>query len=131
MRLPQRAVDSTLSTAESYTCIPEGRIKLLQASFPACFRVRLCCRSCPPEGIASASQGARLLHLLLQAFRYIPVLFSMSKFYFVNRWGIEPRPLWGLALCCDLPFSCPFHGFELRGIIITFVVSNFTPHFVC
>lgn len=91
MRLPQRAVDSTLSTAESYTCIPEGRIsKTLQASFPACFRVGCADYRAHPDGIASASPGARMLLLLLKAFLCIPYVFSMSKID-SERWGFEPR----------------------------------------
>ena len=43
---------------------------------------------------------------------------------FVNRWGIEPRPLWGLALSCDLPFSCPCAGLALPAIIPIFAEPN-------
>ena len=78
-----------------------------------------------PDRTSSASQGARMLLLLPQAFLCVLVLYQYVKVRFVvNRWGIEPRPLWGLALSCGHPFSCPFHGFELRGIIPIFAEPN-------
>jgi hypothetical protein len=61
-----------------------------------------------PDRTSSASQGARLLHLLPQAFLYVLFVQYVKVRFVVNRRGIGPRPLWGLALYSDLPFSCPF-----------------------
>lgn len=45
-----------------------------------------------PDRTSSASQGTRLLHLLPQAFRYVLINVSMSKFNFCEQAGVEPAP---------------------------------------
>ena len=45
-----------------------------------------------PDRTSSASQGARMLLLLLQAFLCVLYLFSMSKFNFCEQAGVEPAP---------------------------------------
>lgn len=60
---------------------PKGEFQNSAVLFP-CTASRVGCAvaGARPQGIASASQVTRMLLLLSQAFRYIPVLFRISKF---------------------------------------------------
>ena len=84
-----RAVDSTLSTAESYTCIPEGRIsKLCDALTCTASRWALLTIVPIPTGLLRPSGGA---DVTLIAFRFpvYPCWFNMSMI--VCLWVVGSR----------------------------------------
>lgn len=70
----------------------KGELFTLRMSNLIRFKVGFADNRAHPDRTSSASQGARLLHLLLQAFLYVLHLFSMSKFNFSEQAGVEPAP---------------------------------------
>lgn len=104
-----RAVDSTLSSAESYTCIPEGRIsKLCKHLSLLALGLGFAVARAHPRGLLRPRKE-RGCYTYCSRLSCISLFVQYVKVRFVvNRWGIEPRPLWGLALSCGHPISCPF-----------------------
>lgn len=104
-----RAVESAPSTADSYLYPRRENFKTLRCSFPAPLQGWAVLSRVPIPGDCFGLASDADVTLIVTGFPVYPCFVQYVKVrFFVNRWGIEPRPLWGLALYSDLPFSCPF-----------------------
>ena len=77
-----------------------------------------------PDRTSSASQGARLLHLLPQAFLCVLHLFSMSKFVCCEQVGNRTPAAWVKGGIAAIQFPVRLPGFELPAIIPIFAEPN-------
>ena len=78
-----------------------------------------------PDRTSSASQGARMLLLLPQAFLCVLVLYQYVKVLYSEQAGSRTPAAWVKGGKAAIRYPVRFHGFELRGIIIIFVAQTF------